>query len=36
MRPVPPTATTWLDAAGKDTPYPLSPVLAVIAMFGWL
>src|SRR5215467_5304543 len=33
---VPPTAVTKCDDAGNCTPNPLSPVLAVIAMPGWL
>src|SRR4051794_12943748 len=33
---VPPTAVTVDAVAGKETPYPLSPVLAVIATPGWL
>ncbi len=33
---VPPTAVTYLDAAGYWTPYPLSPVETVIATPGWL
>src|SRR5215472_6208513 len=33
---VPPTAVTYWDAAGKVTPYPLSPAEAVTATPGWL
>src|SRR5690349_7184816 len=33
---VPPTAVTFGEDAGHETPKPLSPELAVIAMPGWL
>src|SRR3954452_19327412 len=36
VRDVPPTAVRNGDAAGYETPKPLSPELAVIAMPGWL
>jgi hypothetical protein len=33
---VPPTAVTYCDEAGQETPKPLSPEDAVIATPGWL
>src|ERR671936_952584 len=36
VRLVPPTATTYREAAGNSTPYPLSPELTVTAIPGWL